>query len=94
MTAAGSFLLAEIGCGAGCIRLAAVDARTGDVHWMPKTISNWPIRLRQPVRYRSDSHLVVVFGQLDEQGPADPSYFLLDAGGFRSLPRNRVCART
>ena len=30
MKAAGHFVLAEIGCGAGCIRLAAIDTHTAD----------------------------------------------------------------
>lgn len=85
MKAAGHFDLAQIGCGAGCILLAAVDDRTGFVKWMPKTISNWPIHMQQPVMYRPDSRLVVVLGQLDELGPDGPFYYLLGAGGFRPL---------
>ncbi len=86
MNAAGSFILAEIGCGSGCIRLASVDARSGAVSWLPQTISNWPGRMLQPVRYRSDSRLVVVSGQLDERGPTGPFRFLLDGHGFHPVP--------
>ena len=70
MQAAGHFILAEVGCGAGCIRLASVDVLDGGVRWLPKTISNWPGTMLQPVVYRNDSRLVVVFGQLDERGPS------------------------
>ena len=93
MNAAGSFILAEIGCGTRCIRLASIDARSGDVRWLPKTISSWPIKMHQPVRARNESRLVIIFGQLDEHGSAGPFFFLLDAGGFHPLPRNRVCTR-
>ena len=91
MDAAGHFILAEVGCGAGCIHLASVDALTGTVRWMPKTISNWPIRLLQPVRYRNDSRLIVVLGQLDERGSAGPFRYLLAADGFQLVPDDRVC---
>ncbi len=92
MNAARSFILAEIGCGAGCIRLASIDARGGNVRWLPETISSWPMKMRQPVRARNDSRLVVIFGQLDEHGSAGPFFFLLDARGFHPLPRDRVSA--
>ena len=91
MDAAGHFILAEPGCRTGCIRLAAVDALTGRVHWMPKTISSWPIRMLQPVLYRNDSHLVVVFGRLDERSSTGPFRFLLAADGFHPVPTVRNC---
>ena len=91
MNAAGHFILAELGCATDCIRLAAVDALTGDVHWMPGTISSWPIKMLQPVRFRNDSRLVVVFGQLDERGSAGPFRFLLAADGFHPVPTARRC---
>ncbi len=53
MDAAGRLVLAELGCGTDCIRLAAVDALTGRVHWMPKTISSWPIKMLQPVQFET-----------------------------------------
>ena len=91
MDAAGHFILAELGCATDCIRLAAVDALTGDVHWMPGTISSRPIKMLQPVLFRNDSRLVVVFGQLDERGPAGPFRFLLAADGFHPVPTARRC---
>ncbi len=91
MDAAGHFILAELGCGTGCIRLAAVDALTGRAHRLPKTISSWPIRMLQPVQFRNDSRLIVVFGQLNERGAVGPFHFLLAADGFHSLPNARSC---
>ena len=91
MDAAGHFILAELGCATDCIRLAAVDALTGNVHWMPRTISSWPIKMLQPVRFRNDSRLVVVFGQLDERGSAGPFRFILAADGFHPVPGGRSC---
>ena len=91
MDAAGHFILAEVGCGTGCIRLASIDALSGDVHWMPKTISDWPIKMLQPVRYRNNSRLVIVFGRLNERGSAGPFRYLLAADGFHAVSRNEAC---
>lgn len=92
MNVAGHFTLAEISCGAGCIRLASIDTRTGYVKWMPKTVSNWPNRFAQPVDYRGNSRLIVVVGQLDEQGDLGPHYFLVDNQGFHTVGADRVRA--
>ena len=91
MDAGGHFSLAEVGCGTGCIRLASVDALTGDVRWMPKTISSWPIKMLQPMRYRNDSRLIVVFGRLDEHGSAGPFRYLLAADGFHRVSDGELC---
>jgi hypothetical protein len=90
MDAAGHFILAEVGCGTGCIRLASVNVLTGGVRWMPKTISSWPIKMLQPVLYRDNSRLIVIFGRLDEHGSAGPFRYLLATDGFQSIS-NDIC---
>ena len=89
----GHFVLAETGCGADCIRLASVDLLTGNVRWIPETISGWPIGMLQPVLHRRDSRLVIVFGQLDERGSTGPSRYLLAPDGFRPIPDDQVCRK-
>ena len=91
MDAAGHFTLAEVGCGTDCIQLASVDLLTGNVRWLPQTISSWPIKMLQPVFYRRNSRLVTVFGQLNEQGTIGPFHFLLDADGFHLIPDDQIC---
>ena len=86
--AAGHFMLAEVGCGTDCIRLASVDLLTGTVHWLPQTISSWPIKMLQPVRFPNDSRLVIVFRQLDEQGTGGPFRYRLSTDGFEPTSNN------
>ena len=82
---AGRYILAEVGGGAGCVCLAAIDAPTGRVVWFPATISNWPRGIVEPVDYRADSRLIVTHGQLDEQGSAGPRSFTFDGHRFTAL---------
>lgn len=90
MEAAGHFSLAEIGCGAGCIQLASVEDRTGSVRWFPETISGWPIHMLQPIIYKPDSQVIVIYGQLNESGPSGPFYYRVDENGFHPLPEDRL----
>ena len=91
MAAAGHFILAEVGCATDCIRLVSIDLMTGNVRWLPQTISSWPIKMLQPVFYRRNSRLVTVFGQLNEQGTTGPFHFLLDPDGFHRIRDNQIC---
>ena len=82
---AGHYVLAEIGCGAGCIMVAAIDAKTGTITRFPATISNWPKPITEPLAYRPTSRLLVVHGQLDEKGSSGPRRFVFDGRGFAPL---------
>ena len=82
---AGRFVLAEVGCGAGCIEAAALDVRTGKVFWLAKSVSDWPKDHLDPIERRVDSRLVVVHGRLGERGGAGPHAFVFD--GQRFSPR-------
>jgi hypothetical protein len=53
---AGSFIVAEWGCGAGCVQLAVIDARSGAVHRGPFAILEFgslPANA-EPLSYRLD----------------------------------------
>ena len=83
---AGRFTLAQISCGAGCIRLAAVDARSGHVYWFAQTITNWPTGVAIPLSYRKESRLLGVLGSLDETGDPGWHWFDFDGTAFVPLP--------
>lgn len=82
---AGGYVLAEIGCGAGCIRAAAINRASGRVAWFPATISGWPLAVQEPLVYRRDSRLLIVQGMLDEKGSAATRAYLFDGTHFRPL---------
>ena len=82
---AGRYVLVEIGCGAGCIDIAALDARTGAVRWFPTSVSDWPNAFPDPLEHRTDSRLLIVHGRLGERGGDGPHAFVFD--GRRFVPR-------
>ena len=83
---AGHWVLAAIGCGAGCIRPAAIDRTTGRVAWFPASVSGWPLAVQEPLTYRRDSRLLVVQGMLDEREPSATRAYLFDGRRFTLLP--------
>lgn len=83
---AGRYVLAEIGCGAGCIRLAAIDRLTGRIAWFPFSISNWPVDVTEPLKFSLNSRLLVVQGQLDEKGSSKTRRYRFDGSRFELLP--------
>ena len=78
----GHYVLAEIGCGSGCITAAVIDAKTGHVFWFPDTISNWPKVSQEPIEYTAASRLIVIHGQLNEKGAVGPHRFIFDGREF------------
>lgn len=79
---AGRYVLTQVGCGASCIMLAALDAKTGDVVWWPGTWCCWELAVKEPVEFRRDSERLILHGQVDEAGPAGPHYWRLTGGRF------------
>ena len=79
---AGHYVFAEIGCGAGCIMVATIDAETGSIVRLPGTVSNWPKTFTEPLEYRVDSRLLIVHGQLGEKGSVGPHRIVLSRSGF------------
>jgi hypothetical protein len=82
---AGHYVLTTIGCGASCVLVAALDATTGRVTWLPFTVCCWAAPIDEPVEFRRDSELLVIHGQRDEQGSAGPHYYRLTGGRFIAL---------
>ncbi len=78
---AGHYVLASIGCGAGCVQVAAIDAGAGSVTWLPSTVCCWPLAMTEPLEYRRDSRLLIVHGALNEKG-SGVHVFLISGSHF------------
>ena len=83
---AGRYIVAEIGCGAGCIDVAAINAATGAVVWLPTSVSGWPKSHPDPLEYRTDSRMLRVYGRLAERGSLGPHAFVFDGRRFTAVP--------
>jgi hypothetical protein len=81
---AGHYTIAEWGCGAGCVSIAMVDAKTGTIHRGPFRILAWTMMRYegkynanddkfQQLEYRPDSRLLIARGCPEETNCA--SYF-------------------
>jgi len=85
---AGHYVLAKWGCGSSCAHGAAVDLKSGKVVFLPGTVCCWPIELPEnfePIEFKLQSRLVVLNGQLNEEGPEGPHYFELANGAFKRV---------
>ena len=65
---AGHFVMVEFGCGASCVRAAAIDTKTGAIYWLPFTVCCFPSEVEEPISYTLDSSLIEVRGMRDEKG--------------------------
>lgn len=91
---AGHHILSAFGCGGGCLQIFALDARTGEVHWLPFTVSWGPEDASfdteiMPLDYRIDSALLVVAGSRNEHGHGIYRY-VFEHGQFRLLEAHEV----
>jgi hypothetical protein len=67
---AGHYTVATRGCGSDCKGLAIVDARTGEIYYVPKTLSilRAPFQEEESIQFRLDSRLLIVAGtRLDDR---------------------------
>ena len=60
---------------------AALDAKTGNVSWIPFTLCCWPLEVENPLNFRVDSKLIVFTGSRGEQGQG-VYYYKFDSGKF------------
>ena len=89
---AGRYVLTTWGCGTGCQLGAAVDLKTGRVHWLPHRLCCWPSGeppYPLPVTFRLDSRLVALAGARGETETADGEvgvhFYDFRGGRFRYL---------
>jgi hypothetical protein len=82
---AGHYVVAQWGCGGGCVMGAAIDLNTGTVAWFPGTICCWAETddKFEPVRYKLTSRLIVFSGERNEKdGDDGQHYYELKDGKF------------
>lgn len=87
---AGEFILAQFGCGAECLGVFALNARTGRVSWLPFSSCCWRPFDAEAVSYRLDSRLISVRGLRNEGSgnyagdkATDLHFYELKDGEFR-----------
>ncbi len=84
---AGRLVVAEWGCGTSCMTGALVDLQTGDVAFLPGSVSGWGLvdPKFKAAEYRLGSSLIVLSGQFNEEGPIGSHYFQFSDLQFRYL---------
>lgn len=84
---AGRLAVAEWGCGTSCLAGAVVDLQTGDVVPFPGSVSGWTLvdPKFKAAEYRLGSSLIVLSGQVNEEGPIGSHYFHFSDLQFRYL---------
>lgn len=74
---AGRYIVAIWGCGTSCLGGAVIDAKTGDVAFLPGAVNSWEgDENLNPIEYRLNSRLIVFSGLIDQDG--------LDTSGLNS----------
>jgi hypothetical protein len=79
---AGHYVLAQWGCGAGCVMAAAVDTKTGRVTSLPFTVSDWPLDVTEPLSYHTNSCMLMVQGSRNESDEHGTYWFAFDGKAF------------
>jgi hypothetical protein len=84
---AGRYILTTWGCGSSCVMGAVIDAQSGQVTFLPATVSGWGAVDAEfrPVEARLTSRLIVLSGLLDEKGEMGSHYFVFDGRSFTHL---------
>lgn len=78
---AGHFVLTSWGCGASCLTTAAINAKTGEVTWLPFTVCCWDMDVKEPLEFNGNSRLLIVHGSRNEAG-AGTYYYVFDGHQF------------
>lgn len=81
---AGHYKMVRWGVGTGCQTGAVVDARSGAVTFLPAPSCMWN-ETSNPFYYKTESRLLVYGGQVGEDGPPGPNYFVFRDGTFTPL---------
>ena len=88
---AGHYVMVEVGCGAECVMLAALDRRNGRASWFPSTLCCWPASVAGPATWSLSGREVETVGMLDEAGAVARRRYRFD--GRRFVPRGRASLR-
>jgi hypothetical protein len=79
---AGHYVLAQWGCGSGCVMAAAIDTTSGRVTSLPFSVSDWPLDVTEPLKYQADSCLLVIRGSRNESAEHGTYYYVFDGKRF------------
>ena len=81
---AGEFILTSWGCGTTCVDGAVLNAKTGQVIFLPHTVCCWENVDDgfRPIEFRSDSHLIVFAGLRNEEEPMGAHFYDFSHGKF------------
>ncbi len=89
---AGEYILTTWGCGTSCLMGAAINARSGKVHFLPGSVCCW-LELGEeinPIDSRADSSLIVLTGAVNEAESLATHYYEFRGGQFRFLQKQAV----
>jgi hypothetical protein len=81
---AGEYSLAIWGCGTSCLMGAAVQLKTGNVIFMPGTISNWKGE-GDPISFQLKSRLLIASGYINEKGKYGKHYYEFTGHAFKHI---------
>ncbi|RLL50793.1 hypothetical protein D8Y20_10940 [Mariprofundus sp. EBB-1] len=81
---AGEYVLTTWGCGASCIYGAVVNLKTGEVVFLPASFHVGLLE-SEPLRFHSNSRLLVMRGALSEGGEHAAHYYEYTGGKFMHL---------
>jgi len=84
---AGHYIITAWGCGASCLMGAAIDAKTGKVHWWDFSVCCWDESVEDPINFRLDSSLIVFSGLRNEKGSKGQYYYKIEHGKFIQIRR-------
>jgi hypothetical protein len=75
---AGHYIFASWGCGASCIQSVAINAKSGNVIWLPFTVCCFAKGIMDPIEYQLTSNLIIIQGSRNERGNGTYYYKLLN----------------
>ncbi len=81
---AGEYSLAIWGCGTSCLMGAAVHLKTGNVIFMPGTISNWQGE-GDSLNFQLKSRLLIASGYINEEGKHGRHYYEFTGRTFKHI---------
>jgi hypothetical protein len=78
----GHYVFTQLGAGTRCDTGAIIDVATGEVYFLPFAACNWA-GFDRPFEFRKNSRLLVVAGQVGEDGPRGAHFFEFTGKEFK-----------
>jgi hypothetical protein len=94
---AGHYILTYWGCGAECLSVSTIDAKTGAVGGLPFSVCCWSVRDDvKTIDFRDDSRLIVIRGlrnESEKDSPDDVHYYEYQNGRFKFIKTVKHAAK-